>query len=493
MRMVRQGRGFRDTKGAGRVREDYQTLIDEVTALLGTPATLEGRDFSLIAFGAHDRVDDTVMDLVRTRSILRRRSTAAVRAWFESFGIAHAHQPVRIPPDPAAGVDTGRICLPARHHEVVYGYIWLLDDGALRLTDPRLTEAARTAARIGSLLAAESRAGARRGELLRALLTDAADPGDQAAPGGHRATPERAAELAAALGTASDGPLAMVAVLPWSGDDGIGPLPGVPAIAATCAVPGVAARGDVPRTGGLGTTGAAGSGTADAGRGTAAPRTAARRTGTDRRDGAPGALAGPDRSGPHRPAAGPRGTALAVLVRLRAADALAPAREVAERLVGAPHPDRPGGAAFQTAAGVGPPCTGLADLPSGWRRALHAARAGRADPAHGPVAEWRHIGPYRLLAELPPVFPPDPAVTALLVPAHRELARTAEIYLDRAGRAGRTAEELGVHRQTLYYRLARVERLTGLDLGSGADRLLLHMALKAARLGRAAEPGAGTG
>jgi DNA-binding PucR family transcriptional regulator len=41
---------------------------------------------------------------------------------------------------------------------------------------------------------------------------------------------------------------------------------------------------------------------------------------------------------------------------------------------------------------------------------------------------------------------------------------------------------LGIHRQTLYYRLSRVEQLTGLDLDDGEDRLLLHMALKGARL-----------
>nr|WP_086773530.1 helix-turn-helix domain-containing protein [Streptomyces bobili] len=57
-----------------------------------------------------------------------------------------------------------------------------------------------------------------------------------------------------------------------------------------------------------------------------------------------------------------------------------------------------------------------------------------------------------------------------------------ERYLDRAGQAGRVAAELGIHRQTLYYRLSRVEQLTGLDLDEGEDRLLLHMALKARRL-----------
>ena len=48
----------------------------------------------------------------------------------------------------------------------------------------------------------------------------------------------------------------------------------------------------------------------------------------------------------------------------------------------------------------------------------------------------------------------------------------------------RAAGALQVHRQTLYYRLARSGALTGLDLADGLDRLLLHASLKAARLGR---------
>lgn len=132
--------------------------------------------------------------------------------------------------------------------------------------------------------------------------------------------------------------------------------------------------------------------------------------------------------------------------------------------------------------GVGEPGTGLDGLGASWTQAAAAARAALAEPRLGPVAEWSGIGPYRLLTRLPADAPRDPAVAPLLTPAHRELARTAEVYLDGAGQAGRTAAALGIHRQTLYYRLSRVEQLTGLDLDDGEDRLLLHMALKAARL-----------
>ncbi|MGC9382505.1 PucR family transcriptional regulator, partial [Streptomyces sp. MH13] len=140
------------------------------------------------------------------------------------------------------------------------------------------------------------------------------------------------------------------------------------------------------------------------------------------------------------------------------------------------------GATAGVAAGVSAPRTGLAELGDAWWEASAAARAARAESRFGPVAEWTSIGAFRLLTALPARSVRDPAVRVLLSPAHRELARTAEVYLDCAGQAGRTAAELGIHRQTLYYRLSRVEQLTGLDLADGEDRLLLHMALKSARL-----------
>ncbi|MCF6526306.1 helix-turn-helix domain-containing protein [Streptomyces sp. JJ36] len=428
------------------MREDYQTLIDEISTSLGTPATLEDRDFRLIAFGAHESADDGEApepDPVRTRSILQRRSTAAVRAWFEGFGITRAQEPVRIPPEPAAGVRTGRLCLPARHGGVVHGYVWLLDDGALDLADPRLARAQRTTARIGALLAAESRAGAHAGELLRELLADPAGGRDPA-------------ELREALGPSADGPLALLAVTPWEPDEDAAPSAGpggLPGVLARCVVAADPA------------------GTAGSGDGTG-----------------PAAPAGP--AAPGAAAPGPPGASrmLAVLVRLRTGSDLAPARGVAERLLGRPRDAGPDAAAY--GAGIGGPHE-LAALPRAWWEARAAARVALADPARGPVAEWAALGPYRLLATLPGPGTPDPAVGALLEPGHRELARTAETFLDRAGQAGRTAAELGIHRQTLYYRLSRVEQLTGLDLDDGGDRLLLHMTLKGARLAAADRPAAG--
>ncbi|MFD4274624.1 helix-turn-helix domain-containing protein [Streptomyces cyaneofuscatus] len=382
---------------------DYQELVDEISVLLGAPATLENRDFGLVAFGAHDSDDDTAMDPVRTRSILTRRSTPAVRAWFEGFGITRATGPVRIPAAPEAGVFRDRICLPVRHRGVVLGYVWLLDTDP-GPTDERLAAAMEVAARIGALLSDEARAGADLSREFGAVLT--------AGPGRQHDT--AVAALREALGQDAEGLHAVVCVTPWGAED----TPSVRGVASAAALATI--------------TGAA--------------------------------------------AGGGGAASLAALIRLRSSDRLDPATGAAERLRTGAGPEATGG--------IAAPRRGLDALPASWREATAAARAARAETRFGPVARWSAIGPYRLLTALPGTGtdPADPAVAALLTPLHKELAYTAEVFLDCAGQASRTAAELGIHRQTLYYRLSRIEQITGLDLGDGEDRLLLHMAVKRARL-----------
>ncbi len=395
-------------------RDDYQELVDEISELLGAPATLENRDFELIAFGAYDSegdLDPSALDPVRTRSILTRRSTAAVRAWFEGFGITRATGPVRIPRTPEAGVHRGRVCLPVRHRSVVLGYVWLLDYDP-GPSEQQLDAAMRVTARIGALLADEAQHGADLTRELRAVLT--AERGWQ--------RDMAVAELRTALGARAEGLHTVVCVAPWpSADPDDAPsVRTVPGATALCTLPWRATE-----------------------------------------------------------------LSLALLLRLRSTDVLAPATTAASRLLERARDGGRGGGGGgdpAVAAGIAAPRSGLADLGTAWEEASASARAALAEPRLGPVALWTSIGPFRLLTALSPGAARDPAVGPLLSPAHGELARTAEIYLDCAGQAGRTAAELGIHRQTLYYRLSRIEQLTGLDLDDGEDSLLLHMALKAHRL-----------
>ncbi len=292
-------------------RGDYQELVDEISELLDAPATLENRDFELIAFAAYDsegEFDEASLDPVRTRSILARRSTAAVRKWFEGFGIARATGPVRIPPTPEAGVYRGRICLPVRHRGVVLGYVWLLADEP-GPAEAQLSAAMEVAARIGPLLADEARAGADLMRELRAVLT--AELG--------RRQEMAVAELRTALGARADGMHTVVCVAPWpSADPEDAPtVRTIPSATALCTVPW-------------------GGGTS------------------------------------HALKAVGEGRSLALLVRLRAADVPAPALTAATRLLREADGALGGGRA---AAGVACARLGLALLGTAWQEASGEARA----------------------------------------------------------------------------------------------------------------------
>ncbi|WP_037835506.1 MULTISPECIES: PucR family transcriptional regulator [unclassified Streptomyces] len=453
-------------------RGDYEELVDEISELLGAPATLENRDFELIAFGAYDSegdLDPSALDPVRTRSILTRRSTAAVRAWFEGFGITRASGPVRIPPTPEAGVHRGRICLPVRHRGVVHGYVWLLDDDP-GPSDDQLSAAMLVTARIGALLADEAQHGADLSRELRAVLT--AERGWQ--------RDMAIAELRTALGTRADGPHTVVCVAPWpSADPDDAPsVRAVPGATALCTLPWGATDQCVAALIRLRSpdvltpaTTAAGRLLERAGGGSGPGGTPGGPPGGTSGGGATGGVRGAS-SGAPRGAGGPasRGTVGGPV----GATSRGPSR--------GPASVTPHGPSRGPSAGVATPRSGLAELGTAWWEASAAARAALAETRLGPVARWSSIGPFRLLTALPPDVARDPVVDALVSPGRQELARTAEVYLDCAGQAARTAAELGIHRQTLYYRLARIEKLTGLDLDDGEDRLLLHMALKAHRL-----------
>jgi DNA-binding PucR family transcriptional regulator len=62
------------------------------------------------------------------------------------------------------------------------------------------------------------------------------------------------------------------------------------------------------------------------------------------------------------------------------------------------------------------------------------------------------------------------------------LAETLERYLDLASDAKAAAASLSLHRASLYYRLHKIEELTGVTLKDGEQRLALHLGLKLARL-----------
>ncbi|MGH3261534.1 MAG: PucR family transcriptional regulator [Trebonia sp.] len=375
--------------------DQLQDLVDGISRLASAPATLEDRDFNLVAFAAHP----DGMDIVRRRSILQRRSSPEVRAWFEGFGIAHSERPVRTPADPGSGV-VPRVCLPARWNGVTYGYVWLLDsDGGL--DDALLNAAMHEASRAGSLLAQQARVRQRMEERLQNLLS--AEP----------AVAEDAAEGISALGLVERDRRVTVVVLE-----------------ALRAADWRSVSLNMWRL----------------------PRSVLAAAEADHIS-----LLVPE---PHS-----------------AADIARHALELCTEHLG-------GDARDGVVVGIGSSRGDLAAAHASWREARLAVNVARTVPTFRPTAAWAELGIYRLLACGPrralrdAVV--DTAVRRLL--DDPDLLRTAHAYLDHAGSPQQTAATLSIHRQTLYHRLAKIERVTGLNLADGRDRLRLHLGISLAPL-----------
>ncbi len=169
-----------------------------------------------------------------------------------------------------------------------------------------------------------------------------------------------------------------------------------------------------------------------------------------------------------------------VLLTARPATEQSPARALPELLAGAADALR---GRWRARLRIGTGGT-FADL-LGARRSLREARiALELTGARERARRWDELGSLQLVAQLPRTRDdvPAPVRTLLDDPGRAHLAQTLERYLELAGDARATAEELGLHRATVYHRLARAEELTGCDLSRGDDRLLLHLGLKLARL-----------
>ena len=159
-------------------------------------------------------------------------------------------------------------------------------------------------------------------------------------------------------------------------------------------------------------------------------------------------------------------------------------RELAESLLSLVDEE---GAETVTRVGIGGTHP-LAEAARSYRQARDAVGVAQRVARFGRVAAWDELGVYRTLARFPDDLDDDalhPGLIALLRDgAHAELVETLEAYLDRAGDVKATAEALSLHRATLYYRLQRIEEITGARLKVGEDRLALHLGLRLARLSR---------
>ena len=64
-----------------------------------------------------------------------------------------------------------------------------------------------------------------------------------------------------------------------------------------------------------------------------------------------------------------------------------------------------------------------------------------------------------------------------------DLVRTVAVYFETGANASETADRLFLHRNSLLYRLERIQTLTGLDLRNSESRLALQLGLLSLRRG----------
>lgn len=136
-------------------------------------------------------------------------------------------------------------------------------------------------------------------------------------------------------------------------------------------------------------------------------------------------------------------------------------------------------------AGMSGPATSLADWPRIYSEALQAMHLSERLQIQGEVVEFSSLGVYRLLGQLEDITAVRTFTRQVVGPLieydarHQSaLMQTIDAYFNHHGNISQTAESLFIHRNTLLYRLERIQELTGHDLNQANMRLGLHLALK---------------
>jgi purine catabolism regulator len=135
--------------------------------------------------------------------------------------------------------------------------------------------------------------------------------------------------------------------------------------------------------------------------------------------------------------------------------------------------------------GISGPAKTLAEWPTQYDQALQAMQLGERLKLTNQFVEFGSLGIYRLLYDLeeqPEVRQFTDEIIRPLIEYDAQnrgsLVKTVEAYFDHHGNISQTAESLFVHRNTLLYRMERIEELTGINLDQSNMRLALHLSLK---------------
>ena len=361
---------------------------------------------------------DERVDPHRVASVMRMRAPDEVVAHAFAQGIATAEGPVRMPALPEIDL-LPRICFPVRCQGLLFGYLWIIEpDGGL--PEDEVQAAVAAAADAGQVLYRERLVDDLRDSRERELLRD----------------------------LISDDPDVSTAAADLLVDEEMLPT--------DCSVAVLVTQVSSTERDDLGTT----------------VHAVLRRAG---RRATPLVSLSMAR-------AGGRGVLLLAGRRAPApGDLRAAAEQVRDELTKAL------GDSADVRVGIGPVVDGPHLATTSARRARETLDVAGKVIGFGSVTAWDELGVYRLLVQLPLAnltedAIPDGLRTLIKQDSEGTLLETLETWLDEGCDSRRTVARLQVHRTSLYYRLGRIEEITGMSLNAGGVRLDLHLGLKLARL-----------
>jgi len=397
-----------------------QQMVDHIAVVLGRPALVEDRRQRAVVYSPQS----DVIDDVRRTTILQRYAGHEVSSWLHTIGLNQARGPVRTPENSGLRM-LPRLCVPIWRADLALGYLWFIEaPGAMSASDVDL------ASDLGGRLAEEwyrwrlhqDLTSTRNSSNVRDLLLGSGE------------TMRRAADELAEEGYFGAG-------------CGVSALTVRPVI-DRIPPPVEDVREGLER----------------------ALRTVVRGMGATncltlaRPDHGVLLVAGVDEVG--------RGGVDDVAGKLAAAaeHSLSSVPGVASAVVG-----------------VGGPRATLDLAQDSYLDASRAAQIGASFELPGPVIRWDRLGVYRGLHAIAStgVQPADMQAgfeRLLREKDGKELLETVECYLNLGGHVQDAAAHLNLHRTSLYYRLDRIQRIVGVDLKNGVERLGFHLAIMLERL-----------
>lgn len=136
---------------------------------------------------------------------------------------------------------------------------------------------------------------------------------------------------------------------------------------------------------------------------------------------------------------------------------------------------------YESRASISDFSSSLEDLPSLYEHALYALEL---NDGVNILNEYNNLGIYKILVDvknkktLEQMYQKTLGKLEVLSPDKlKDYLKTLELYLKFGGNIQKISEENSNHRNTVIYRISKIEEILGLDLSKGENRLLVHLCL----------------